>query len=190
MKELDFVDYLTRHTAVFEAIQVNSYLQELKRIGDEIVETIVSGGKMIFFGNGGSSAEASHFATELISKCTNDHNPWPAISLADSSSNITAIGNDYGFSKIFSRQIEGIAKVNDFVIGFSTSGNSENVLEALRVASDIGCKTLLFTGSKYNHMSSSRWRYLAVPSDKTTLIQEVHLWQIHALSEYCELKLK
>lgn len=186
MSKFDFRQSLNDHIDVFTAINQEIFLEQVVRIGNDMVETIKQGGKIILFGNGGSAAEASHFATELISKCSSDHEPWPAISLSDSSSNLTAIGNDYGFENVFSRQINGLASAEDCVIGFSTSGSSENVLKALFAATSIGSKTYLMTGSKYIHSDLRKWLYLAVPSVETTKIQEVHLWLIHALSEYCE----
>ncbi len=186
MGKFDFEQSLNHHLDVFTAINEETFLEQVIRIGSDMVETIRQGGKIILFGNGGSAAEASHFATELISKCSSDHEPWPAISLSDSSSNLTAIGNDYGFENVFSRQINGLASANDCVIGFSTSGTSENVLRALSSATTIGCQTYLMTGSNYNHNNVNKWSYLVVPSMETTKIQEVHLWLIHALSEYCE----
>lgn len=164
-------------------------MSEIQEIGQGMVRAIKNGGKVIVFGNGGSSAEAAHFATELMSKCSKDHDPWAALSLSDSSSNLTAIGNDYGFDKIFSRQIEGLALKRDFVIGFSTSGKSINVINALKSANKIGCESYLFTGSQYIHSDSSKWKVLCVPSAKTTIIQEAHLWIIHVLSEFCEMQM-
>jgi D-sedoheptulose 7-phosphate isomerase len=179
-----FIEALERHQQAFSGLNDEDFLAVIESLGADIVRSLKQGGRLIVFGNGGSAAEASHFATELISRCSKDHDPWPAISLSDSSSNLTAIGNDYGFEKVFSRQVEGLATDKDCVIGLSTSGTSPNVIEALKISSEIGCRTYLLTGQ--NTIEDARWTTIRVPSTKTTTIQEVHLWLIHVLSEFCE----
>lgn len=184
MVKYSFLEALKRHEQAFSEINDENFLANIESLGVEIIRSLKQGGKLIVFGNGGSAAEASHFATELISRCSKDHAPWPAISLSDSSSNLTAIGNDYGFEKVFSRQVEGLATEKDCVIGLSTSGTSPNVINALKSSYEIGCRTYLLTGQKASE--DARWTTIKVPSVKTTTIQEVHLWLIHVLSEFCE----
>ena len=163
----------------------NSAMPEsLSKLATEMVKTINSGAKIILFGNGGSAAEASHFAAELVSKCSKDHKPWPAICLNDSDPTITAIGNDYGFENIFKRQIEGFAKPGDLIVGFSTSGHSKNVINAVEYAVSLQLKTFLFTGP--NHKSDLQCELIVAPVEDTPRIQEVHLIWLHFLSEYCE----
>lgn len=135
---------------------------------------------------GGSAAEASHFAAELVSKCSTDHNPWPAISLSDSNPIITAIGNDYGFEKIFSRQLEAHLKNGDLVLGLSTSGNSLNVLNALEFSVSQGNNTYMMTGSRVANSPLDGLNLVRAPLEDTPRIQELHLIWIHFLSEYCE----
>jgi D-sedoheptulose 7-phosphate isomerase len=156
----------------------------LSKLANEMVKTINSGNKIILFGNGGSAAEASHFAAELVSKCSKDHKPWPAICLNDSDPIITAIGNDYGFENIFKRQIEGFAKTGDLIVGFSTSGHSKNVICAVEQSVLLGLKTFLFTGP--NHKSDLQCELIVAPVEDTPRIQEIHLIWLHFLSEYCE----
>lgn len=170
----------------FHKVEESSLVNEIQKIGEDMIETITDGQKIITFGNGGSAAEASHLVTELISKCTSDHEPWQAICLNDSTSNITAIGNDYGFNEVFARQSRALVMPGDCVLAFSTSGKSQNIISALETASEISKKVYLLTGTGYLHKESAKWQYIQVPSSKTTHIQEVHLWIIHVLSEFCE----
>ena len=156
----------------------------LSKLANEMVLTINLGNKIILFGNGGSAAEASHFAAELVSKCSKDHKPWPAICLNDSDPVITAIGNDYGFENIFKRQIEGFAKPGDLIVGFSTSGHSKNIICAVEHSVSLGLKTFLFTGP--NHKSDLQCELIVAPVEDTPRIQEIHLIWLHFLSEYCE----
>lgn len=189
MPNYSFEESLRAHDAAIQKLFDERMINQFENLAEAIVSSIKEGGKLVVFGNGGSAAEASHFATELVSRCSKDHNPWPAISLTDSSSNLTAIGNDYGFEKVFSRQIDAIANEQDCIIAFSTSGKSPNVIEGLNFAIKKTSKSFLITGSEYFHDSSHSWKYISMPSNKTTVIQELHLWLIHALSEYCESNL-
>lgn len=189
MTDFDFHLPFLKIQTTLSAFLSGPEIRKLEFLGNSLVGCLESGGKLVTFGNGGSAAEASHFTTELVSKCSRDHYPWPSISLSDSSTNLTAIGNDYGFDKIFSRQIEGLASGVDCVIGFSTSGKSPNVINALTSAVSIGCKTFLITGNNYQHNPSDSWNFISVPSSETTRIQEVHLTIIHTLAEYCEFRM-
>ena len=162
------------------------FFQKVNELCLDLVATINSGGKLITFGNGGSAAEASHFATELISKCSREHEPWPALCLSDSNSSVTAIGNDYGFEKIFERQVSALVSRQDIVVAFSTSGSSPNVILALRKAVLLGCKSYLLTGLNYSHEIENNWKFISVPSKKVVRIQEIHLLLIHSISEFCE----
>lgn len=189
MSNFSFEDSLNLHAAAIQKLYDQEFINKIGELAEAIVVSIRGGGKLIVFGNGGSAAEATHFATELVSRCSKDHNPWPAISLTDSSSNLTAIGNDYGFEKVFSRQIEAIANEHDCIIAFSTSGKSPNVIKGLEIATKKTKNIYLVTGLNYIHDSINSWKYIAMPSNKTTVVQEMHLWLIHALSEYCESQL-
>jgi D-sedoheptulose 7-phosphate isomerase len=161
----------------------------LDGLANELVGAIKRGNKLIVFGNGGSAAEASHFAAELVSKCSKDHSPWPAICLSDSSPVLTAIGNDYGFNQVFLRQVEGHLAPGDVVIGFSTSGKSENVLSALEFSAGKNNPTFLFTGSNKELSISNQIITIHAQLGETPRIQEMHLVWIHLLSEFCELNL-
>lgn len=171
-----------------DALMTEDLTTKIQNLSENLLNTIKSGNKVITFGNGGSAAESNHFAAELVSKCTVDHRPWPAQSLSESTSIATAIGNDYGFDKIFSRQLEAVGNAGDLVVAFSTSGSSPNVLSGLKTASSLGCNVFLLTGEKYVHNPQDTWKHITVPSKRTTRIQEVHLLIIHSISEYCEEK--
>jgi D-sedoheptulose 7-phosphate isomerase len=185
--DVNKVESDARELAVILQNLITGHLSnQIITLAEHLVRTIKNGNKLITFGNGGSSAESSHFAAELVSRCSKDHAPWPAISLGESSTAITAIGNDYGFENIFSRQLEAIAQKGDLVIAFSTSGASANIINALQLAKNKGCLSYLITSAKYVHNSENSWQSISIPSLKTTRIQEVHLLIIHSLSEYCE----
>lgn len=170
--------------SVLTKLNSEPILDSLSNLAQSLVQTINSGNKIILFGNGGSAAEASHFAAELVSKCSNDHRPWPAICLNDSSPVITAIGNDYGFDEVFRRQVEAFANSNDLIVALSTSGRSKNVVEALNYAHETGLKAYLLTGPVFD--SKLKCVTISAPISDTPRIQEVHLIWIHFLSEYCE----
>jgi D-sedoheptulose 7-phosphate isomerase len=174
-------DKLISALTKLESEPILSSLSELAR---SLVVTINSGNKVLFFGNGGSAAEASHFAAELVSKCSRDHKPWPAICLNDSSPVLTAIGNDYGFDDIFRRQVEAFANPNDLIVALSTSGRSKNILAALNYANKVGLKSFLLTGPTFD--PELECITISAPISDTPRIQEIHLIWIHFLSEYCE----
>jgi D-sedoheptulose 7-phosphate isomerase len=180
-----FVDY-NRLAKVLSTLPNSAAATEIEALADNLVTTIRSGKRLIVFGNGGSAAEASHFAAELVSKCSTDHNPWPAISLSDSNPIITAIGNDYGFENIFSRQIEAHLQTGDLVVGLSTSGKSPNVLKALDYAVKRGNLSYMLTGSGVQESPIAGLNLVRAPISDTPRIQELHLIWIHFLSEYCE----
>lgn len=156
---------------------------------DDCEESILSGGKIIFFGNGGSAADAQHLATELTIRFINDRKPIAAISLTTDTSALTAAGNDFGFDYIFSRQLEAIGKSGDIAIGLSTSGNSTNILNALLCAKKNGIITVGFGGKDGGKMLPLCNHALIVPSDSTARIQEMHITLGHMLCGALEQRL-
>jgi len=159
----------------------------------KIISTLDAGKKIIFFGNGGSAAEASHLAGEFLGKCEFDIGPYPAISLSDSSAILTAISNDWDFNKIFSRQIRGLGEKGDFAIGLTTSGKSQNVLGGLETAKSMDIQTALWTSEHFQNDSTFIDYLIKVPSKRIPRIQELHLFIGHALCAEVEnslLKLK
>ncbi len=153
------------------------------------VETIEAGGKIFFFGNGGSAADSQHLATELSVRYKTDRKPIAAIALTTDTSAITAGGNDMGFDKIFSRQLEALAKPEDLAIGISTSGNSANVIEAFKSARTIGVKTVAFTGETGGKLPEYSDLMIKIPSQTTARIQEMHITIGQMLCGALELKL-
>lgn len=147
---------------------------ECERLVDICLSALSSGCKIIFFGNGGSAADAQHWATELTVRFNRNRSAYAAIALTTDGSALTAIGNDLGFEQIFARQIEALARRGDVAIGITTSGKSPNVLNGLRIARLIGCQTVAFTGKSGIVLNSLADVILAVPSKETARIQEVH----------------
>src|SRR5258708_20594753 len=134
-----------------------------------------AGGKLIIFGNGGSAADAQHIAAEFVGRYLVEREALPAIALTTDTSALTAIGNDYGFEQVFSRQIQALAKHEDIALGISTSGDSQNVVRGLTVAREIGLATLGFTGQNGGKMRNLVDLCLCVPSQTTPRNQEVHI---------------
>lgn len=139
------------------------------------VESIKNGGKIMFFGNGGSAADAQHLATELTVRYSKDRSPIPAIALTTDTSALTAIGNDLGFDHLFARQIAALGKPQDVVIAISTSGNSENVLLGLKQAKEMGITAAALGGKDGGKMLGLASPILIVPSHVTARIQEMHI---------------
>ena len=150
-------------------------------IADTITRALRQSGKLLIAGNGGSAADAQHIASEFLSRLNFDRNPLPAIALTTDTSVLTAIGNDYGFEKIFARQVAGLGRAGDVFIAISTSGRSPNVLAALMAAREIGIKTVGFTGSNNSGMRALCDLCLCAPSAETPQIQQIHIVAAHAI---------
>jgi D-sedoheptulose 7-phosphate isomerase len=148
-----------------------------------------AGKKVIFFGNGGSAADAQHLECELAGRFYLDRRPLPAVALTVNSSSLTAIGNDYGFDQVFARQLEGIAQPGDVAVGISTSGNSPNVVRALQKARELGLVTVGFTGRGGGRMRELCDVWLPVDSEETPRIQEGHILVGHIACEMVEKEL-
>ena len=133
------------------------------------------GRKVIFCGNGGSAADAQHLAAELMGRFLFDRDPMAAVSLTVDTSALTAIGNDYGFADVFSRQLRGIGVAGDVILGMSTSGNSENVVRAFEAAHSMGITTIGLTGAGGGKMAALSDILIAVPHQQTNHIQEAHI---------------
>ena len=150
---------------------------------------IRNGGKILFLGNGGSASDAQHLATELVIRYKDDREPIAAIALTTDTSLITAAGNDIGYDNIFSRQVSALARKGDVVIGISTSGNSENVLRAMKAAADVGAVRIVLTGESGGKLVDYNDVLIAVPSRVTARIQEMHILLGHMLCEALEQNL-
>jgi len=147
------------------------------------VETLKKGNKILLCGNGGSAADAQHIAAELTGRYKTERMALPAIALTTDTSALTAIGNDYGYDIVFSRQVEALAQPGDLVIGISTSGNSQNVLNAFESAKKKGCATMALSGRDGGKMKVVADVNIIVPSDNTPRIQEMHILIGHTLCQ-------
>ena len=162
---------------------IDSLQDEIKLAANTCINSLNNQGKIILFGNGGSAADAQHIAAELVGRYKAVRKSLPAIALTTDTSILTCIGNDYGFEKIFERQIEALANKNDVVIGISTSGISMNVINAIKSANKIGCQTIGFSGNGGGEMSDSCNINIAIPSSNTPRIQEMHTLAGHIICQ-------
>jgi D-sedoheptulose 7-phosphate isomerase len=154
-----------------------------------LVDAFKAGNKLLVMGNGGSAADAQHLAAEIVGRFKLERRALPALALTTDSSILTAIGNDYGFESIFSRQVEALAAAGDVVVGISTSGNSPNVQRALELARERGCRTVALLGKDGGSIKTVAELSLIVPSDDTPRIQEGHIAIIHVVCDLMEKKL-
>ncbi len=146
-------------------------------------ECLKNGGKILLFGNGGSAADAQHIAAELTGRYKTERKGLPAIALTTDTSALTAIGNDFGYDKIFERQVGALANKGDVLIGISTSGNSVNVIKALSLGKELGCKTIGLSGRGGGEMNKVCNLNIIVPSDNTPRIQEMHIMIGHIICQ-------
>ena len=167
-----------------DSIKLKKYLrQEAKNLvamADLLVDAFRKGNKVLLFGNGGSAADAQHIACELAGKFYLDRAPLPAIALTTNTSALTAIGNDYSYEEIFARQVRGLAKQGDVVVGISTSGNSPNVLRGIEEAKRLGATTIAFSG-RGGRLKELADYVLSIPSVDTPRIQEAHITAGHII---------
>ena len=152
----------------------------LLKVADLMVQAFREGNKVILFGNGGSAADAQHIAAELTGKFYLDRDPLPAIALTTNTSSLTAMANDYGFETIFSRQVKGLVRKGDVVIGISTSGDSINIIRGIGEAKRCGAVTIAFTGDRGKLRGLADY-VLSVPSQDTPRIQELHITAGHII---------
>ena len=164
-------------------------IKKIVNISFLITNAIRNGKKVLFFGNGGSAADAQHMAGEFVSRFLFDRDALPAIALTTDSSVLTAIANDYGYQEVFSRQIQALGAQGDIAFAYSTSGNSLNVLEGLLKAKKKGLITIGMTGDKKNKMNENCEIIINIPSDKVPRIQEGHLLLGHTICQLVEMNL-
>lgn len=176
---------LQEHLALFQKIETE-LTAPIAELAERLIETFRIGNKLLIMGNGGSAADAQHFAGEIVSRFRMERPALPAIALSTDTSILTAIGNDYGFERIFSRQVEALAVPGDAVIGLSTSGNSPNVQKALEVARQAGCTTIGLLGKDGGSIKSVCDVPLIIPSNDTPRVQEGHITVIHILCDLIE----
>ena len=166
-------------------------ISSIARVSEVSLAAIKSGNKLLLFGNGGSAADAQHIAAEFVGRFAFDRPALPALALSVNTSCLTAIGNDYGFDQVFSRQLEALARPGDVAIGFSTSGNSPNVLHAISTAKKMGLQTVALTGTPGGKLKQAADldHCVCVPSSETPRIQECHILIGHIVSELVEQEL-
>jgi D-sedoheptulose 7-phosphate isomerase len=167
----------------------NHHAINFDKCAKAIADTLKKSGTVFWCGNGGSAAESSHLAVELIGRFKNNRKSLPSISLNADSSAITCIANDFGYEEIFARQLEGLGKKEDVLIVLSTSGESENILRVLRKAKDMGITSIALLGKGGGRAASLSNLAIVVNSDETARIQEIHLLLGHTFCEYAEIAL-
>ena len=168
-----------------------SLIRSIARVGEILLSALRCGNKLLLFGNGGSAADAQHIAAEFVGRFAFDRPALPALALSVNASCLTAIGNDYGFEQVFSRQIEALARAGDIGIGLSTSGNSPNVLLGISAAKKMGLHTVAFTGASGGKLQQAPDvdHCICAPSSETPRIQECHILIGHIVSELVEREL-
>ena len=166
-------------------------ISSIARVSEVSLAAMKNGNKLLLFGNGGSAADAQHIAAEFVGRFAFDRPALPALALSVNTSCLTAIGNDYGFDQVFSRQLEALARPGDVAIGFSTSGNSPNVIHAISTAKKMGLQTVALTGTPGGKLKQAADLYhcVCVPSSETPRIQECHILIGHIVSELVEQEL-
>jgi len=174
----EFISHLETINIVIKTMQ-----EKLEDASKLAVETLKNGNKILLCGNGGSAADAQHIAAELTGRYKTERKGLAGIALTTDTSALTAIGNDYGYDRVFDRQVESLANMGDLIIGISTSGNSQNVINALKLGKEIGCKTLGLSGRDGGVMNEVCDINLVVPSDNTPRIQEMHILFGHTICQ-------
>jgi D-sedoheptulose 7-phosphate isomerase len=154
-----------------------------------VVDCLAAGGKVLFFGNGGSASDAGHLAAELLGRFCADRRPLAAVALADTTAALTAIGNDYGYLEVFARQVRALGRPGDVAVGLSTSGTSGNVVRGLEAARETGLATVAFTGASGGKLVDLADVCVRVPSEDTPRVQELTMLLGHTLCEIVEREL-
>jgi len=154
------------------------------------IDSLKNGGKILIFGNGGSAADAQHIAAELVGRYKVERKGLPAIALTTDTSALTSIGNDYGYSRVFDRQVEALASQGDVAIGISTGGSSGNVISGLETTKKLGCKLIGFSGRDGGEMNALCDINLVVPAKDTPRIQEIHIVIGHTICHLIDLEFK
>lgn len=171
------------HLAVAQLVMQSGILEQIERIGTVIKEALAKGNKVLFCGNGGSAADSQHLAAEFVGRFQKERQGLPAIALTVDTSILTAVGNDYGFDKVFARQVEALGNAGDVLIGISTSGNSGNVVQAVELAKSKGLYCVGMTAAGGGMMAQLCDECIAVPAKVTARAQEMHILIGHILCE-------
>jgi D-sedoheptulose 7-phosphate isomerase len=179
--------YFRRSQQAVERVAADEkFIVATAAIAERIAASLKSGGKVLLAGNGGSAADAQHIAAEFVGRFVDDRAPLAAIALTTDTSALTSIGNDYGFDKVFERQVRALGRKGDVFIGISTSGRSPNIVAALNAARELGMTTVGFTKDTQTAMHALCDLTLAVPAEETALIQQIHSTAAHAICHLVE----
>lgn len=176
------------HRRVMEEAE-RQLADRIAAVVDILADALGTGKKLLIMGNGGSAADAQHFAAEIVGRFRLERRALPAIALSTDTSILTAVGNDYGFEQVFRRQVEALAEEGDVVVGISTSGSSNNVYGALLLARERGCRTVGLLGRDGGTIAGIVDTPLIIPTEETPRIQEAHITIIHILCELVEERL-
>ena len=187
-KENLISDYIERSIRTKKELQ-KTRVEVIARVAEVIVDAYMQGNKVLWFGNGGSAADAQHLSCELVSRFYLERKALAPIALTTNTSELTAIANDYDFDQVFSRQVEALVNSGDVVIGISTSGNSPNVIEGIKEAKRLGAITVAFTGATGGKLKGNVDYLMAVPSEITPHIQESHIMIGHIICYLVEKEL-
>lgn len=174
-----FLDNLQQQISLLQSL--SSLEPEVELAGQVACQTLLAGGKIMFCGNGGSAADSQHLAAEMTGRFIRDRQPLAAMALSTDTSALTCIGNDYSFDEVFARQVAGLGRSGDLLIGISTSGNSRNVVRAVEEAHKIGIRTLGLLGRDGGQLRHLCKHSIVVPSQITARIQESHILIGHTL---------
>jgi len=180
---------LSAGVSLAESMLADECVAEIAAVATVMAEAFGNGKKLLIFGNGGSAAEAIHVAAEFVGRYLIDREPLPAIALAENLSSVTAIGNDYGYDQVFSRQLRGLGVEGDIAIGMTTSGRSVNVVKGLEAARELGLTAVGMTGADSGPVGEASDLCIRIPSSETPRIQEGHLLASHTLCEWVEAQL-
>ena len=180
--KFEFEEHLKTSQATFESIG-----HSVEVVAKLCIDCLKNGNKILLFGNGGSAADAQHIAAELVGRYKTERKGLAAIALTTDTSALTAIGNDYGYDRVFDRQVEALANTGDVAIGISTGGSSANVASALKLAKDLDCKTIGFSGRGGGEMNELCDINIVVPAQDTARIQEMHIVIGHTICHLIDL---
>jgi D-sedoheptulose 7-phosphate isomerase len=179
--EFEFIEHLKTTQATLDYIT-----EPLESAANLCINCLQNSGKILIFGNGGSAADAQHIAAELVGRYKVERKGLPAIALTTDTSVLTSIGNDYGYDRVFDRQVEALANEGDVVIGISTGGSSGNVISGLQTAKELGCKLIGFSGRGGGKMNTLCDVNLVIPAEDTPRIQEMHIVIGHTICHLIE----
>ena len=186
--ENKFIDYIDEVSNNLDYLKENLF-EEIEQTINYIKNSLNSGGKIIFFGNGGSASDSQHLCAEFVGRYKKNRDPLPAISLNTDTSVLTAVANDMGYEKVFERQVQALAKKEDVLFAISTSGKSKNILNAIKVANKKGLKIILLASDKAQRLNQFVDLFIASPGARVDRIQETHTMIGHLICELVEKKL-